>query len=176
MIVKIIKIYLGLSWCCCGFSSFLASSLVRLIFLKIYRPLPMQPVVITGFWSIACSFQGVSLCYIFFCLLVSSVSGFCPDTKGTVEDTFFFVFFFFLGLLVQSRCGEGGRNAPFEELGCFSGCLMSSAGIQKLFRGIYSTFKCSFDKFVGEKVFSQSYSSAILAPPQRFLNSIRHDH
>ena len=25
-------------------------------------------------------------------MLVSSVSGFCPDTKGTVEDTFFFFF------------------------------------------------------------------------------------
>ena len=42
---------------------------------------------------------------------------------------------------------------------------MSSAGIQKLFCGIYSAFKCSFDEFVGEKVFSPSYSSAILAPP-----------
>ena len=57
---------------------------------------------------------------------------------------------------------------PFEELDCFSGCLMSSAGIQKLFCGIYSTFKCSFDEFVGEKVFSPSYSSAILAPPPVF--------
>ena len=57
------------------------------------------------------------------------------------------------------------RLSPFEELGCFSGCLMSSAGIQKLFCGIYSMFKCSFDEFVGEKVFSPSYSSAILAPP-----------
>ena len=54
---------------------------------------------------------------------------------------------------------------PFEDLGCCSGCLMSSAGIQKLFCGIYSAFKCSFDEFVGEKVFSPSYSSAILAPP-----------
>ena len=52
---------------------------------------------------------------------------------------------------------------PFEELGCFSGCLMSSAGIQKLFCGIYLAFKCSFDEFVGDKVFSPSYSS-ILAP------------
>ena len=33
---------------------------------------------------------------------------------------------------------------PFEDLGCFSGCLMSSAGSQKLFCGIYSAFKCSF--------------------------------
>ena len=54
---------------------------------------------------------------------------------------------------------------PLEDLGCFSGCLMSSAGIQKLFCGIYSAFKCSFDEFVGEKVFSPSYSSTILAPP-----------
>ena len=45
MIIKIVKLYLGLSlvFCrqCCGVSSFLDSSLVQLIFLKIYRPLPM---------------------------------------------------------------------------------------------------------------------------------------
>ena len=51
--------------------------------------------------------------------------------------------------------------SPFEELGCFSGCLMSSAGIQKLFCGIYLAFKCSFDEFVGEKVVSLSYSFTI---------------
>ena len=39
-----------------------------------------------------------------------------------------------------------------KTMGCFSGCLMSSAGIQKLFCGIYSAFKCSFDEFMGEKV------------------------
>ena len=50
-------------------------------------------------------------------------------------------------------------------MGCFSGCLMSSAGIQKLFCAIYSAFKCSFDEFVGGKVVSLSYSSAIFAPP-----------
>ena len=52
-----------------------------------------------------------------------------------------------------------------KTMGCFSGCLMSSAGIQKLFCGMYSAFKCSFDEFVGEKVVSLSYSSAILGPP-----------
>ena len=52
-----------------------------------------------------------------------------------------------------------------KTMGCFSGCLMSSASIQKLFCGIYSAFKCSFDEFVGEKVISLSYSSAILGPP-----------
>jgi len=80
------------------------------------------------------------------------------------------------GFLVREACvgvlvgGAIFLLSPFEELGCFSGCLMSSAGIQKLFCGIYSTFKCSFDEFVGEKVFSPSYSSAILAPPPSFLN------
>ena len=55
-----------------------------------------------------------------------------------------------------------------KTLGCFSGCLMSFAGIQKLFCEIYSAFKCSFDEFVGEKVVSPSYSSAILGPPPPF--------
>ena len=39
-----------------------------------------------------------------------------------------------------------------KTMGCLSGCLMSSASIQKLFCGICSAFKCSFDEFVGEKV------------------------
>ena len=51
-----------------------------------------------------------------------------------------------------------------KTMGCFYGCLMFSASIQKLFCGIYSAFKCSFDEFVEEKVFSPSYSSAIFAP------------
>ena len=55
-------------------------------------------------------------------------------------------------------------------MGCFSGCLMSSASIQMLFCGIYSEFKCSFDKFVGEKVVSLSYSSAILGPLPLYLS------
>ena len=46
-------------------------------------------------------------------------------------------------------------------MGCFSGCLMSSASIQKLFYGIYSVFKYSFDEFFGEKVISPSYFSTI---------------
>ena len=48
-----------------------------------------------------------------------------------------------------------------KTMDCFSGCLMSSASIQKLFCGIYLAFKCSFDEFVGEKVVSPSYSSTI---------------
>ena len=63
-----------------------------------------------------------------------------------------FIFYIFSYLLLKT-------------IGCFSGCLMSSAGIQKLFCGIYSAFKCSFNEFVGEKVVSPSYSSTILGPP-----------
>ena len=64
----------------------------------------------------------------------------------------FFVFYIFSYLFSKT-------------MSCFSGCLMSSAGIQKLYCGIYSALKCSFDEFVGEKVVSPSYSSAILGPP-----------
>ena len=84
------------------------------------------------------------------------------------------------GFLVREACvgvlvsGAVFLLSPFEDLGCFSGFLMSSAGIQKLFCGIYSAFKCPFDEFVGEKVFSQSYSSAILAPPRLAMLSKAH--
>ena len=64
----------------------------------------------------------------------------------------FFVFYIFSYLFSKT-------------MGCFSGCLLSSASIQKLFCGIYSAFKCSFYKFVGEKMVSPCYSSATLGPP-----------
>ena len=60
-----------------------------------------------------------------------------------------FIFYIFSHLLLK-------------KMGYFFGCLMSSAYIQKLFSGIYSAFKCSFDDFMGKKVLSSSYSSTIL--------------
>ena len=51
----------------------------------------------------------------------------------------FFIFYIFSYLFLKTMI-------------CFSGCLMSSASIQKLFCGIYSALKCSFDEFVREKV------------------------
>ena len=53
----------------------------------------------------------------------------------------------------------------WKTMGYFSGRLMSSANDQRLFCGVYSAFKCSFNEFVGEKVVSPSYSSTILARP-----------
>ena len=49
-----------------------------------------------------------------------------------------FIFYIFSYLLLNT-------------MGCFSWCLMSSACIQKLFCGIYSAFKCSFDEFFWAK-------------------------
>ena len=71
----------------------------------------------------------------------------------------FFIFYVFSYLFLKTMI-------------CFSGCLMSSARIQKLFCGIYSELKCSFDEFVREKVVSpsySSYSSTILGPPLSLL-------
>ena len=64
----------------------------------------------------------------------------------------FFVFYIFSYLFLKPMI-------------CFAGCLMSSASIQKLFCGIYSALKCSFDEFLREKVVSPSYSSTILGLP-----------
>ena len=74
--------------------------------------------------------------------------------QSSIPNSFvsFFVFYIFSYLLSKT-------------MGCFSGYLMFSASVQKLFCGFYSALKCSFDEFVGEKVVSPSYSSAILGRP-----------
>ena len=66
-----------------------------------------------------------------------------PASFLSLSLSFFVVFYIFSYLLLKT-------------MGCFSGCLMSSVSIQKLFCGIYSAFKCSFDEFVQEKVVSLS--------------------
>ena len=48
------------------------------------------------------------------------MSDFCPDTKGAVVGTF--LVFFFLGSLVQSRCGEGG-TLQTNNTGVYLQCL-----------------------------------------------------
>ena len=82
--------------------------------------------------------------------------------RSSVPTSFVSLFVFYIFFYLLSKT-----------MGCFSGCLMSSAGIQKLFCGIYSAFKCSFDEFVGEKVVSPSYSSAILGlPPFSLISAV----
>ena len=87
------------------------------------------------------------------CFLVfGNISLFKTPFSGWSSIPTSFVFYFFSYLLLKT-------------MGCFSGCLMSSASIQKLFCGIFSAFKYSFNEFVGEKLVSPSYSSAILGLP-----------
>ena len=71
--------------------------------------------------------------------------------QSSVPTSFVSLFIFYIFSYLLSKT-----------MGYFSGCLMFSAGIQKLFCGIYSAFKCSFDEFVRKKLVSLSYSSAIL--------------
>ena len=53
--------------------------------------------------------------------------------------------------------------SPLKTMGCFSGCLMSSARIQKLFCGIFCV-QMFFDEFWGEKVVSHP-----IPPPSSIL-------
>ena len=115
MIIKIVKIYLGLSLVllCAVWGQFIFRQFLDLAYISQdlqalsyvvgtnYRVLSVTPVT---------SNLGPSV-YFGFCLQGSSVSNFCPDTKGMVEDTFFF----FLGSRVQSRCG-GGREGCCKQI------------------------------------------------------------
>ena len=71
----------------------------------------------------------------------SLVRGF-PASPGwvSIPNSFVSLFVFYnLSYLLSKR------------MGCLSGCLVSSASIQKLFCGSCSAFKWSFDEFWGEK-------------------------
>ena len=79
-------------------------------------------------------------------LLHNSLPGTVSIPNSSVSLFIFYILFYLL----------------LKRMGCLSGCLVSSASLQKLFCGSCSAFKWSFDEFVGEKVVSPSYSSAIL--------------
>ena len=119
MMVKIVKIYLGLSlvllWAVWGqfiFGQFLSPAYIS-------EDLQAPSYVVGTNYRVLiyciCHFQGGSLYFSFFCLLVSSVSDFFPNTRRAVVDTF-------LGSLVQSRCGKGGTLQTNNTVVC-SQCL-----------------------------------------------------
>ena len=113
-----------------------------LFFSQVCRPLRFQSFPQTHLWE---EF-----------LLFGNFSSFTTPSPGrvSVPNSFVSLFvFYILSYLLSMR------------MGCLSGCLVSSTNIEKLFCGICSAFKWSFDEFVGEKVISPSYSSAILGPP-----------
>ena len=94
------------------------------------------------------------------------MSDFRPDTKGTVVDTFFF----FLGSLVQSRCGEVG-TLQTNNNGVCSQCL-SHTGPAPLTASVASCPHCS-----GSRLLHRDPSAAgpgLLAPPRSKLLRFRH--
>ena len=136
-----------------------------------------------GSYHCVCNLWGLILYLFFLPVMLPSVVP-RPATHSAVRVfPGVWKFLFFLRLPTQDRALSLPLFSLYllcfsyllsKTMGCFSGCLMSSAGIQKLFCGILSVFKCSFDEFLGEKVVSPSYSSAILGPPPVYviLNSI----
>ena len=91
-----------------------------------------------------------------------SCSSFTTPSPGQVSipNSFVFLFvFYILSYLLSKRMGS------------LSKCLVSFSSIQKLFCGSFSAFKWSFDEFVGKKVVSRSYSSAILGPDLNSFSS-----
>ena len=64
-----------------------------------------------------------------------------PQDKPSISKSFVSVFIFYILSYILLR-----------QLGCLSGCLVSSDSVQKLFYGSCSEFKWFFDELVGEKV------------------------
>ena len=61
-----------------------------------------------------------------------------------------------------------GRDTSFKDNGLLFWVPDVLCWHSEVVCGIYSVFKCSFDEFVGKKMVSPSYSSAILGPPPQF--------
>ena len=110
MIVKIVKIYLGLSlvvlWVLWG--QFIFGQFLGLAYISQHLQAPSHVVNSNDRVLIycACHFQGRSLCFSFFCQLVSSVSDFHPDTKWAVVDTFFQAHSFSRTVGREGRCKQ----------------------------------------------------------------------
>ena len=90
MIIKIVKIYLGLSlvllWAVWG--QFIFRYFLDLAYISQDLQAPSY-VVSTNYRVLiycTCHFQGGSLCFSFFYLLVSSVSNFLPDARGRQQQ------------------------------------------------------------------------------------------
>ena len=73
-------------------------------------------------------------------LVFWNFSSFTTPSPGPVSLPNSFVFHFIFYIL---------SHLLLKTMGCLSGCLVSSISVQKLFCGICSAFKWSFDEFMG---------------------------
>ena len=110
MIIKIVTTYLGLSlvllWAVWGqfiFGQFLGPAYIS-------EDLQAPSYVVGTNYRVliycTCHFQSRFLSFSFFCLLVSSVSDFRPDTQGAVMDTFFQAHLFSRAVGREGRCKQ----------------------------------------------------------------------
>ena len=110
MIIKIVKIYLGLSlvvlWVLWGQFIFGYSLGPAYISQDLQAPSHVVSTNNRVLIYCTCHFQGSSLCFSFFCLLVSSVSDFHPGTKGAVVDTFFQAHLFSRAVGREGHCKQ----------------------------------------------------------------------
>ena len=86
-----------------------------------------------------------------------------PSQDGSPSLTLLSLFLSFIFCPTSFQRQWAKKKKKTKTMGCFSGCLMSSASDQKLFCVVCSAFKCSFNEFVGKKVVSPSYSSSHLS-------------
>ena len=131
----------------CGFSFFLSFS------SRLCCPLRFQNCPQTHKWE----------CFLVF----ENFSPFKTPSPGQVSISNSFVSLFIFYIL---------SYLLLKTMGCLSGCLVSSASVQRLFCEICSAFKWSFDEFVGEKVVFPSYSSTIFGLPPKVLLWIFQDY
>ena len=87
---------------------------------------------------------------------LGNLSSLMTPSPGWVSFPNFFVSLFIFYIL---------SYLLLKTISYLSGCLVSSTSIQKLFCGICSVFKWSFNEFLAEKVVSLSYSSTIIGLP-----------
>ena len=92
--------------------------------------------------------------------LLCGNSSFWTPSSGwiSISNSFVLLFVFYILSYLLSKWMD-----------CLSGCLVSSASVQKLFCGSCSAFKWFFDEFVRDKVVSLSYFPATLGNLLNFL-------
>ena len=129
-----------------------------------------------GIYSVVCCY----CCFFFFLLfmLSSKIPKLPTDTPVREFPTVWKLFLFHDSLLGTSLCPNSFVSLCIfyilsylilKRMGCLSGCLVSSTSVQKLFCGMSSAFKWSFDEFVEVKVVFLSYFSAVLGPAPRIF-------
>ena len=134
--------------------------------------LPVQPLLANGryrrLWCFSAGGINIGLIICGFFVYFSSLLC-CPLCFQGSAQTRQWECFLVFGNFSLFKAPFPGRSSIPPSFVSFFVFYIFSYLLSKTMVWIYSVFKCPFDEFVGEKVFSLSYSSAILAPPPKIL-------